>query len=194
MIKLNFVLSIVGIILDILGSLFVALGFFATKNNDLVDQASQYWGFNPKLFEALVEQRDKAILGFISIFIGSICQLFSSFVSPVITIAISERNCILFVGVASLVVLLILELISKKVINKNVNSKLVARYFESYNKSKEGMEKEPSEHLRQSSKERKGEIITELSKRLSIKRKRLSEEDFEELVIKKTKKYLKVDQ
>jgi uncharacterized membrane protein (DUF106 family) len=149
--------------------------------------------YNPKLYEALVEQRDKAILGFILIFIGSVCQLSSSLISSNLTIAISERNYYLFVGIASLIILLILDLVSKKIINKNVNSKLVAMYYESYNKSKKGMEKEPSEHLRQSSKERKGETLEELSKRLNIKRRRLSEEDFEEFVIKKTKKYLKVD-
>lgn len=92
MIKLNFVLSVGGLVLDILGSLFVALGFFATKNENLVDQATQYWSFNPKLFEALVEQRDKAIHGFILIFIGSICQLSAALIDSNTTLAITKKN------------------------------------------------------------------------------------------------------
>lgn len=109
MIKLNFVLSILGLTLDILGSLCVALGFFATKNDDLFDQASQYWGYNPKLFEALVDQRDKAILGFILIFIGSVCQFSSALISSETTILIIERDFFILLIIFFILTLIILK-------------------------------------------------------------------------------------
>lgn len=188
MIKLNFALSVIGIVLDIIGSLFAVLGFIATKNDDLYDQASECWGFNPKLFEALVQQRDKANFGFVLIFIGSVCQLSSSLVSPNLTIAISEKNYFLLLGSSFVKVLLILELISRKIINKNINSKLIPMYYEKY---EEEMQKENSEYQRQRSIKGKEEAIINLSKRLNIKRQKLNEIDFEKLVLQKTKKYLK---
>lgn len=191
MIKLNFALSVIGIVLDIIGSLFAVLGFIATKNDDLYDQASQCWVFNPKLFEALVQQRDKAIIGFVLIFIGSVCQLSSSLVSPNLTIAISEKNYFLLLGSSFVIVLLILELISRKIINKNINSKLIPMYYKTYEKYEEEMRKENSEYQRQRSIKGKEEAIINLSKRLNIKRQKLNEIDFEKLVLQKTKKYLK---
>lgn len=191
MIKLNFALSVIGIVLDIIGSLFAVLGFIATKNDDLYDQASECWGFNPKLFEALVQQRDKAIIGFVLIFIGSVCQLSSSLVSPNLTIAISEKNYFLLLGSSFVIVLLILELISRKIINKNINSKLIPMYYKTYEKYEEEMRKENSEYQRQRSIKGKEEAIINLSKRLNIKRQKLNEIDFEKLVLQKTKKYLK---
>lgn len=191
MIKLNFALSVIGIVLDIIGSLFAVLGFIATKNDDLYDQASECWVFNPKLFEALVQQRDKAIFGFVLIFIGSVCQLSSSLVSPNLTIAISEKNYFLLLGSSFVIVLLILELISRKIINKNINSKLIPMYYKTYEKYEEEMRKENSEYQRQRSIKGKEEAIINLSKRLNIKRQKLNEIDFEKLVLQKTKKYLK---
>ena len=191
MIKLNFALSVIGIVLDIIGSLFAVLGFIATKNDDLYDQASQCWVFNPKLFEALVQQRDKPIIGFVLIFIGSVCQLSSSLVSPNLTIAISEKNYFLLLGSSFVIVLLILELISRKIINKNINSKLIPMYYKTYEKYEEEMRKENSEYQRQRSIKGKEEAIINLSKRLNIKRQKLNEIDFEKLVLQKTKKYLK---
>lgn len=191
MIKLNFALSVIGIVLDIIGSLFAVLGFIATKNDDLYDQASECWVFNPKLFEALVQQRDKAIFGFVLIFIGSVCQLSSSLVSPNLTIAISEKNYFLLLGSSFVIVLLILELISRKIINKNINSKLIPMYYKTYEKYEEEMQKENSEYQRQRSIKGKEKAIINLSKQLNIKRQKLNEIDFEKLVLQKTKKYLK---
>ncbi|MGE0676491.1 hypothetical protein [Pseudolabrys sp.] len=67
--------SVVGLIYDIVGAVFLAFAIFLNSPKKVAAQAGTYWDFNPHLLKAISEQTTDARSGLIFLVFGFALQL-----------------------------------------------------------------------------------------------------------------------
>ena len=95
-----------------LGAVFGVISFISTSVNNLYSQTRTCYGSNLELFEALVKQRNNAVLSFILIFLESLIQLLLYFVPE--CYLNKSKGAFIF---AIISIIYILFLICKKTVN-----------------------------------------------------------------------------
>jgi len=186
------VFASVGIVFCILGAYFAASGFMKTSNQSLFVQASTHVSYNPHLYESLVHQRDRAVIGFILILLGSMIQLVSLIIDPTIPLNITKRHYYLYLTFSSIFLLIIIEFIVLKIIStKNINTILIEKELSNYRSITKKIEeniriKTPTNYsLIEKYEEDKYREVEKIAKRLCIKQDGLPLNEFERLVISK---------
>lgn len=187
---LNFAFATVGITLTLLGALFAAFSFINTSNNDLLEQAGTYWGYNLKLLEALVKQRDTAVLGFVLIFLGSLLQVASYFVSNN-SFVLSHSNYIALLIISAVLLFGFLKWLIGKISLRNINIGAIPLQLKTYYELKEDVEKQKAnENKPKEAIQRKSDMVRRIGKRLCVDEKGMEFELYEEKVIKMAEQYL----
>jgi len=121
LIGLNALFASIGVMFCLTGAYFAASGFLKTSNKLLIEQARTKWDFNKELFEALVHQRDRAVCGFVFIFIGSLLQFVSLFLGNTLVITLNHTWTIVLSVFAYLFILLLFHWVIKKISSWNID-------------------------------------------------------------------------
>jgi uncharacterized membrane protein len=120
----------IGLVLSLMGSLFVVISYFYVSLNDLESQSGWYLDVNRDLFKSLVNQKYDSILGFIFIFLGFLFQ----FSSIALKNILSTYYVVFALGIAYYIIIVILSLVVRVYFKKYINKKAQKFLDSLYNK------------------------------------------------------------
>jgi hypothetical protein len=146
---LSFVFTAVGLLLTILGSYFGASAYFVTKLSEIRLQSFIHIGCNLSLAKSIVIQRNKIIIGFILILIGTIFQVVPIFIENEIYLTIKKTSCMIFFIICFIILLVLIEFLVKKRSEKHILMIDIYDNLLSYNSCTEKIDKSNTEELRQ---------------------------------------------
>jgi hypothetical protein len=92
-----------GLIMDIIGVLFLGWAFFSKSFRDIKKESGTYLGYNPPLFYNLLDQKASGIVGTVALFVGFVQQFI---VNVPINSSISLINLIILLSCANIIVLI----------------------------------------------------------------------------------------
>ena len=122
--KLTILISVFGLVVDIMGAYFLAKSFIRKQPEAIVEELTVYPGLNIYFFKSMLYQKVEAIAGFFLLLIGFLGQISGYLIQSDLVLPYDDRYVVVLVFLAALTLFFVLSWLTAEV-SKRYSRKII---------------------------------------------------------------------